>query len=195
LQQSLADGRRASDGWGMTPAWAIIGKVVAAAGFAALMALSAQIAVPMVPVPMTMQSWAVLLAGAALGARWGVGSVLLYLAAAAAGLPVLSEGGSGPEPFTGPSAGYLVAFPIAAALAGREAARGRLDRPLTGWLMMTAVHLVLLAVGTAWLARTLGLADALSAGFSPFILGAMVKSALVIACLALFRRLSPSLRP
>ena len=75
--------------------------------FAALMALCAQINVPMVPVPMTMQTFAVLLAGAVLG-RWrGAASALLYLAAAALGLPILSDGASGVEPFAGPTAGYL----------------------------------------------------------------------------------------
>ena len=96
--------------------------------FAALMALGAQINAPMVPVPMAMQTFAVLLAGAVLGPGRGTASTLLYLAAAAAGLPILSDGASGPEPFVGPTAGYLFAFPVAAALVGalftRDALRG-----------------------------------------------------------------------
>ena len=80
---------------GMTEPRRLWIKPLAAMAFAGLMALSAQLDVAMHPVPMTMQSWAVLLAGAALGLRWGVASVALYLAAAAAGLPVLAEGARG----------------------------------------------------------------------------------------------------
>ena len=148
--------------------------------FAALMALSAQASVPMLPVPMTMQSAAVLLAGAVLGARAGVAAVLVYLAAAAIGLPVLSDGAGGLSPFVGPTAGYLVAFPIAAGLTGLAARQGLLDRLLTGLAVLFAAHLVLLGLGAGWLARSIGVEGALAAGFTPFLIGAAVKSALVL---------------
>lgn len=150
--------------------------------FAGLMALSSRLDIPMHPVPMTMQSWAVLLAGAVLGARWGVAAVLVYLAAAAAiGLPVLSDGAGGLSPFVGPTAGYLVAFPIAAGLTGAAASRGLLDRPIAGLAVLFVAHLVLLGLGAAWLARSMGPEAALAVGFTPFLIGAGVKSALVLA--------------
>ena len=149
-------------------------------GFAVLMAIGARLSAPMVPVPMTMQTWAVLLAGVVLGSRWGVAAALLYLGLALAGLPVLSDGAAGPEPFTGPTAGYLIAFPLTAGLAGVLAERGRLRRvvPATVWLF--GLHLGVLALGTAWLAGPLGVPAAVAAGFTPFLVGAAVKSLLVV---------------
>lgn len=165
-----------------------------ALAFAGLMALSARIDIPMHPVPMTMQSWAVLLAGAVLGARWGVAAVLIYLGAAAAGLPVLSDGAGGLWPFSGPTAGYLVAFPIAAGLTGLASGRGLLDRPVAGLAVLFAAHLVLLGLGAAWLARAMGLEAALAAGFTPFLIGAAVKSGLVLAAQSGLLKLWPALR-
>lgn len=148
--------------------------------FATLMALGAQVAVPMAPVPMTLQTFAVLLAGVVLGPRWGVASVLLYLAAATIGLPVLSEGASGLAPFTGPTAGYLVAFIPAAFLAGWLAQNGRLTRIVPAVAWMVGLHLLILAWGTAWLALDIGMQPALRHGALPFIPGAAIKSLLVI---------------
>ncbi len=145
--------------------------------FAALMALSAQASVPMHPVPMTMQSAAVLLAGAVLGARGGVAAVLVYLGAAAIGLPVLSDGAGGLPTFVGPTAGYLVAFPVAAGLTGLAARQG------------------LLGLGAGWLARSMGVEGALAAGFTPFLIGALVKSALVLGLRWGMLKLWPGLRP
>lgn len=169
-------------------------RLAAVSGFALLIALCARLSVPMVPVPMTMQTWAVLLAGVTLGPRWGVAAVLLYLALALAGLPVLSDGASGPDPFTGPTAGYLFAFPLAAGLAGVLAEGGRLRRliPATAWLF--GLHLSILALGTGWLAGRMGVPAAVAAGFTPFLAGAAVKSILVVLAV---RALSavPGLRP
>lgn len=170
----------------------LIGNALGVLGFAALMGLAAQVAVPMHPVPMTMQTWAVLLAGGVLGARCGVVSVLVYMLAAALGLPVLSDGASGIERFTGPTAGYLAAFPIGAALAGVAAGRGWLRRPVTGWGVLMAGHLIILGLGTARLARDLGAQAALEVGFTPLLIGAGLKSALVLACLWALRNARPS---
>lgn len=161
-----------------TPLWLRLTSVV---GFAALIALCAQIAVPMIPVPMTLQTWAVLLAGAALGPRWGVAVVTLYLAGALIGLPVLSDGASGLAPFKGATAGYLVAFLPAAGLAGWLSRSRRLEQglPATGW--MIGLHLLILTGGGAWLALSIGPGPALTHGVTPFLAGAVVKSALVVA--------------
>ena len=157
--------------------------------FVLLTVLCARIAVPMVPVPMTLQTFAVLLAGAVLGPWRGGGAVLLYLAAAAAGLPVLSDGASGLQPFSGPTAGYLVAFAAAAALAGLAARRGWLSRPLTGLAVLFGLHLLILGVGSVWLAARMGPGDAMAVGFTPFLIGAAVKSAFVLLAERPLRRL------
>lgn len=166
-------------------------RLAAVAGFALLMALCAQATVPMIPVPMTLQTFAVLLAGAVLGGGWGAASVLLYLALAALGLPVLAEGGSGLAPFAGPTAGYLLAFPVAALLAGALGRRPMFRRPAAEVGLMIAAHLLILAVGAAWLATTLGGRDALAYGVTPFLIGATVKSVAVVACATVLRRLAP----
>jgi len=151
-------------------------------GFAALMAAGAQIDVPMRPVPMTLQSFAILLAGLWLGPIRGAGAVLLYLVSAAAGLPVLAEGSSGLEPFSGATAGYIYAFPVAAFLAGLFARLAEKRPSLSGALASIAtlfiLHLILLGGGTLWLSTRIGFADAMSGGFTPFLIGAGVKSAL-----------------
>lgn len=169
-------------------------RLAAVAGFALLMAACAQVALPMVPVPMTLQTFAVLLAGAALGGGWGAASVLLYLTVAALGFPVLAEGGSGLSRFTGPTAGYLFAFPVAALIAGELGRRPLFRRPEAGTALMFAAHLLILALGAAWLAASLGLREALADGFTPFLIGAAVKSVAVVACATALRSLAP-LRP
>lgn len=166
-------------------------RLAAVAGFALLMALCAQVAVPMVPVPMTLQTFAVLLAGAVLGGGWGAAAVLLYLALAALGLPVLAEGGSGLERFTGPTAGYLFAFPLAAWVAGELGRRRQFRSPAAETALMIGAHLLILALGAAWLATSLGVGDALANGFTPFLFGAAVKSVAVVACATGLRRLRP----
>jgi len=165
-----------------------------AIAFAALVALGAQVDVPMHPVPMTMQSFGVLLAGGVLGPIWGVAAVLIYLAAAAIGLPVLSEGASGPGPFTGATAGYIFAFPVVAGLAGLAARRGLLDRWSVGAAVLIALHGLLLALGGAWLATRIGPADAWTNGVQPFLIGAAVKSLLVLAAFKAWRRAGPQSR-
>lgn len=145
--------------------------------FAALTALGAQVSVPMVPVPMTLQSLAVVLAGGVLGPRLGMAAMILYLAAAAVGLPVLSDGRSGIEALSGPTAGYLVGFVLAAAAVGLAVRRGRLTRPIAGIALLSAAHLLILLPGAAWLARGIGWTDAFAGGFTPFLIGAVVKSA------------------
>ncbi len=178
----------------MHPRFSFVTALGLAIGFAVLMALSARVDISMHPVPMTMQSWAVLLAGAVLGARWGVVAVLVYLGAAAVGLPVLSDGAGGLSPFTGPTAGYLVAFPIAAGLTGLASERGMLDRPVAGIAVLFVAHLVLLGLGAGWLARAMGLEGALAAGFTPFLIGAAVKSVLVLATRWGLLKVWPALR-
>jgi biotin transport system substrate-specific component len=172
----------------MTRKWTPGAKALGVLLFAALTAAGAQVSVPMAPVPMTLQSLAVVLAGAVLGTRLGVASMALYLAAAALGLPVLSDGRSGMAALTGSTAGYLVGFLLAAWASGEAARRGWLRRPAPGIALLSLAHLLILLPGAAWLARDLGWADALSGGFTPFLPGAVVKSAVAWLIVAMARR-------
>ena len=145
--------------------------------FAILTTLGAQVSLPMVPVPMTLQSLAVVLAGGVLGPRGGVATMGLYLAAAAVGLPVLSDGRGGLQALAGPTAGYLVGFLVAAWASGEAGRRGWLTHPLPGIAILSAAHLSILLPGAAWLARDIGWTAAMSGGFTPFLIGAVIKSA------------------
>ncbi len=147
----------------------------------AVLTLSARLSVPFWPVPMTLQSLAVLLIGAGFGLRLGAATVLLYLLEGAVGLPVFAGTpmhGLGLAYMMGPTGGYLVGFLAAAALVGFFAERGA-DRSVPKLLgAMTLGHVVLFGFGYAWLAHLLGRDLALTAGVEPFILGTVVKTLL-----------------
>ncbi|WP_137389393.1 biotin transporter BioY [Rhodoligotrophos defluvii] len=148
------------------------------------LALSSYVSVPMVPVPMTMQTYAVTLIGALYGWRLGGLTVLAWLGEAALGLPVLSGGAGGITPFFGPTGGYLFAFPLMAVLTGWLAERGwNGHRVVLAFCAMLMGNALCLALGAAWLASLIGLAPAIAAGVTPFILGGIVKSALGAATL------------
>ncbi len=144
--------------------------------FAVLTALAAQFSLPMAPVPMTLQSLAVVLAGGMLGPRRGVATIVLYLAAAAVGLPVLSDGRSGIAALTGPTAGYLAGFVLAAWASGEAVRRGWLKRPVESIALLSAAHLLILLPGAAWLAHSFGPPVTFATGILPFLPGAVVKS-------------------
>lgn len=151
--------------------------------FVGLITLGARVdvAVPGSPVPQSLQTLAVLAAGLALGPRWGLAAGLIYLAAGALGLPVFAGGSSGPAALSGPTAGYLVGFPLAALLVGAGSCT---LSPGPAWRTMLLVfalglagHLLILALGWAGLALRIDSAEALSAGVTPFLWGMAVKSA------------------
>jgi biotin transport system substrate-specific component len=129
-------------------------KIVAVSLGALFLAAASWIEVPMFPVPMTMQTFAVTLIGALYGWRLGTITVLTWLGQAALGFPVLAGGAGGLTHFAGPTGGYLVAFPIAAAIVGWLAeqgwtAKGNFYRTLTAMLIGCAV---VLTFGGIWLA-------------------------------------------
>lgn len=150
---------------------------------AALLTLSAKLQVPFWPVPMTMQTLVVLVLGIAYGARLGAATVLGYLAAGIAGLPVFAGVAAGPAYMTGPTAGYLVGFAAAAAMLGLLAERGW-DRRL-GLLVAAAClgHAVIFVAGLAWLAVLFGWSKAVAAGLAPFIWATVLKTVLAVALL------------
>jgi len=155
-----------------------------------VLALASQISVPMVPVPITMQTFALTMIGVLYGWRLGALTVLAWLGEAMMGLPVLANGGGGLAPFVGPTAGYLVAFPIIAALAGYLAEKGWTgSQVVKSFLAHLSANILCLAIGGAWLAYLIGAEKGLALGVTPFILGAVLKSALAAALLmALARR-------
>jgi biotin transport system substrate-specific component len=164
-----------------------------AAGVAALVvAASAQVAVPvpLSPVPMTLQPLAVLAVGGILGPLLGGAALILYLALGLLGLPVFAGGGAGLVHVLGPTGGYLLAFPAAAAVAGRFAAPvPRLGPVLIGCaLAMVVIH----AGGAAQLAVLGGDPGlALRVGFMPFLTGDLLKIGIAAAVIL---GLGPKLR-
>ena len=163
---------------------------LAALAFGTLvLAISSRIEVPMVPVPITMQTFAVAMVGALYGWRLGTATVLAWLAQAALGLPVLAGGAGGLAHFAGPTGGYLAAFPVMAALIGWLAERGwNGDRPGLAFLSMLAGNLLCLAMGAAWLAQGIGWDAAITHGVLPFVLGGVLKSAVGALALRQLRR-------
>jgi biotin transport system substrate-specific component len=161
---------------------------LAVLGGSAVLALSAQIAVPALPVPVTMQSLAVLGLGAALGPRLGAAAVVAYLAEGAAGLPVFAGLTGTLAHLTGPTGGYLVSFVPAAWLAGRMT-QTRWGRTAPGGFASYMVgHVVILGLGAAYLATSIGAAKAVALGVTPFVVGSVVKSLLGAALGQVFRR-------
>jgi biotin transport system substrate-specific component len=148
------------------------------------LAASAQIVVPMWPVPATLQSMAVLLLGALGGPALGLAAVLAYLVQGAAGLPFFAGGTGGPAVLVGPTAGYLVGFAAAAWLAGFARFQPWWRQGAT----LLAAHLLLFMPGIAWLALFTGWERAVDAGFIVFLPGTVVKTALALALLKALRR-------
>jgi biotin transport system substrate-specific component len=154
----------------------------------ALLTLSAKIQVPFWPVPMTMQTFVVLVLGMAYGWRLAGATVLLYLAQGALGLPVFAAGG-GIAYFAGPTAGYLVGFLLAAVAVGWLAEHGWDRSPLRTLGAMLIGTVIIFACGIAWLSTLIGVARAIGAGLVPFLLGEAVKIALATAILPFAWRL------
>lgn len=160
--------------------------VVAIALAALLVSVAAQVVVPLplTPIPFTLQPLAVLVVGGVLGARRGAAALALYLAMGLVGLPVFAAGGSGIARLMGPTGGYLLAFPVAAAVAGSVAgARPGLVRAL----FACAAGMVVIHVGgTAQLAALGGDAGAAyRLGFVPFLTGDLLKIGLAAAAMLL----------
>ncbi|MFZ0886314.1 MAG: biotin transporter BioY [Candidatus Acidiferrales bacterium] len=173
-----------------------------------LLALCAHVVIPLpwTPVPITGQTFGVLLVGVLLGARRGGIALALYLLEGAAGLPVFQPLGLvGPARFLGPTAGYLISYPVAAYVTGWlvergsqiAAARAGNSRfaafPLIGGLI--SGEAIIFAGGCAWLAVGLGFGwqVALQQGALPFVPGEIVKMAVIVTAvggLQLFRRKS-----
>jgi biotin transport system substrate-specific component len=179
-QQGVAHATLADALWSPAAGSAAVRAIVLAVIGSILLTISAKIQVPFWPVPMTMQTFVVLVLGVAYGWRLAGATVLLYLAQGALGLPVFAGGGGLPY-MAGPTGGYLAGFLAAAVAVGWLAERGwarSAPSTLAAMLIGTAI---IFACGIAWLATLIGLAPAISAGLVPFLLSEAVKIALATA--------------
>jgi biotin transport system substrate-specific component len=183
----------------LTGAWLApvdaVKSVALVVAFSLFIALSAQVVIPLpfTPVPLTLQTFAVLLTGALLGSRLGAAAVVAYLVEGALGLPFF-RGGSGGWLYlaVSPTAGYLLAFPLAAFLTGWLAERGWDRKFLTAAAAIGLGSLVILFGGWLGLLRFYSAEQAFALGVAPFIIGDILKIALAASALpsgwALLRR-------
>ena len=154
-------------------------------GGSLLIVLSARISIPVGfgLVPITGQTFAVLLVGALLGGRLGALAVIAYIGEGLAGLPVGAMGNSGILWISGPTGGYLVGFVVAAYITGTLAQRGWDRSPLLTIVAMTLGTTAIFAFGLAWHSRFLPPELLLASGLYPFLPGAVIKIALAAALL------------
>ncbi len=152
---------------------------------ALLVAALAQVIIPLpfTPVPLTGQTFAVLLVAAALGSKRGAASLSLYTLMGALGLPFFAGGASGLAYMSGPTLGYLIGFLAAAYVVGLLAERGLERSVRTSLVPFLAGTLVIYAFGAGWLAVSFGVEKALALGVLPFLVGDAIK--LVLAALVL----------
>jgi len=152
---------------------------------AVLTALAAQVVIPMQPVPMTLQTFAVLLIAAALGPVRAVSSMGLYLAMGAAGLPVFAAAKSLGAVL--PTIGYLIGFIVAGLVVGALATRGFSSTPTKVAFSFALGSIVIYALGAGWLVIGLGMSPsaAIAAGVLPFLIGDAVKAIAAAALLPL----------
>lgn len=163
----------------------IISRVAAIALGSLLIALSARLRIdlPFSPVPVTGQTFAILLVAAALGRTLGFSSVVAYLIEGLLGAPVFAGGTAGPAVLAGPTGGYLIGFALAALVVGSLAERGWDRRFITAVPAMLLGEVAIYLVGLPWLARFVGVPQVFAAGLVPFLVGDVYK--LVLAALVL----------
>lgn len=160
----------------------LVRKAALALAGSAVLAVSAKIQIPFYPVPMTMQTFVVLVIGMAFGWRLGVATILLYLAEGAAGLPVFAgapEKGVGLAYMLGGTGGYLAGFVLAAAACGYLAERGWDRSVLTTALTMLTGSVLIYTCGLLWLGGLMGWDKPIFEwGLLPFLYGEAAKLAL-----------------
>mgnify|MGYP001309011857 CR=1 FL=1 len=163
-------------------------KLILVLAGSALLTLSAKIQVPFYPVPMTMQTFAVLVIGMAFGWKLGGLTILAYLAEGALGLPVFAgtpAKGIGLAYMAGPTGGYLVGFLVSALTVGYLAEKG-FDRSVISTLLaMLFGTAIIFICGYVWLANLIGMEKAFQFGVLPFMWGAVFKIGLAAAVLPL----------
>lgn len=156
-----------------------------AVAFSLLTALAAQIVIPVGPVPITAQTFAVLLTGALLGSRLGAMAMIIYLVEGAAGLPFFYGGHGGLGHLFGPTGGYLVAFPAAAFITGAFAENGWDKRFFTAVVAMAVGSVIIILTGWAWFSIVMQASPttAFQISVARFIPGDIIKILLAAAAL------------
>lgn len=154
-------------------------------GFSLLTALSAQIVIPLGPIPITGQTFAVLLTGALLGSRLGAITMIVYLLEGTIGLPFFSGGQGGILHLMGPTGGYLVAFPAGAFITGAFAEHGWDRKFLTAAAAMAVGSIVIMLSGWLWFSLVMKTSPAITlfATVLKFIPGDIIKISLAAAVL------------
>lgn len=176
---------------GHTRASALTRDIVMVLAGTALVAVLAQISIPWFPVPFTGQTLAVLLVGGMLGALRGALSMALYFVIGALGAPIFTEQSGGWDVIMGATGGYIIGFILAAALVGWLCERGADRRVVSMIGVLLLGNVIIYAVGVPWLANwspagdgvAFGWAQAYEFGVQPFILGDLLKLAIVAALL------------
>lgn len=187
---------------------ALVRDILLVLAFGSLMGIFARISIPLsfTPVPITGQTFGVLLTGAVLGSRRGAAAMLVYLAEGIAGLPVFAFGLSGWAIISGPTGGYLLSYPIAAFAVGFLAERGWDRNFFTATTAMLVGEIVIYLIAIPWLAHNMignyagwqctGVRNSIGCGLVPFIPGDIAKLILAAAILpsawALVHKSSPS---
>jgi biotin transport system substrate-specific component len=173
----------------------LTGKIFLAVSATAFIALSAHISLPLyfTPVPLTLQTFAVILVGLTLGPALGCSALLLYLAEGAMGLPVFSpHGPGGIAQLLGPTAGFLLSFPLAAAAAGSLVRAVRLGRSHFPAALLAggAASFLLFAMGAGWMAHLLHLnsSTAWHLAVAPFLPGEILKVTAAAGAYTMLRR-------
>ena len=167
-----------------------------------ILTISAKISIPFWPVPMTLQTLAIMAMAAAYGSRLAIATVLAYLAEGALGIPVFAGAGAGLPYLLGPTGGFLAGFVILAWIVGSAADRGWDRSTPKLFAAMIAADVVVFVLGIAWLAWMarlssggigIGLSSAIVHGAQPFILGDLLKIALAaLAVPAAWKLIKPS---
>lgn len=157
---------------------AVLYDIILIVGGSFVIAICAQLAIGW-PVPITGQTFAVLMLGALLGSRRGALCVLTYIAEGAAGLPVFAHARGGFAVLISPTGGYLIGFVAAACIVGLLAEKGWDRRAGTTILAMLSGNIVIYAFGLLWLSLLMGInKKVLAAGLYPFIIGDILKTIL-----------------
>ncbi|PTX55609.1 biotin transport system substrate-specific component [Litoreibacter ponti] len=157
-------------------------KLALVLGGSLFIALAAQVSVPFFPVPMTLQTLAILIVGLSFGARLGAVTLLAYLAEGAAGLSVFANGGAGFAYMMGPTGGFLLGFVAMAYVAGLAAGRGMVTMLVASFAAAALIYLP----GLAWPAAMLGktMPELLSGWMLPFLAGDALKAVLAVMAVA-----------
>lgn len=165
----------------------LVRDVVLVVAYALLVGLTAQVVIPLpfTPVPITGQTFGVLLGGMALGSRRALFGMLLYLAVGLLGVPWFAQHRGGLDMLAAPSLGYIAGFVVAAAVVGFLAERGFDRVPWLALAAMVAGNAVIYVLGVAWLAHVTGwsVVKSIDLGMVPFLVGDAIKALLAAALL------------